>query len=95
MNDRIELARVSSPTYRENYKKFLLFKDKLQSDSSLFMLSINFILAIVTKFYSLKFCVDYFKMCDARRYMKLGDYKESFIGSEKFTESFIAFYMEK
>ena len=51
---------------------------------------------IVTKFNSLqKFVKDYFIIEDARRYIKLGDYKKSYIGSENFKGSFIAFYMEK
>ena len=51
---------------------------------------------IVTKFNSLqKFVKDYFIIKDPRRYIKLGDCKESYIGSENFKESFIAFYMEK
>ena len=48
---------------------------------------------IVTKFNSLqKFVKDYFIIKDPRRYIKVGECKESYIGSEK---SFIAFYMEK
>ena len=51
---------------------------------------------IVTKFNSLqKFVKDYFIIKDPRRYIKLGDYKESYIGSENSKESFIAFCMEK
>ena len=51
---------------------------------------------IVTKFNSLqKFVKDYFVTEDARRYIKLEDYKESYIGSENFKGSFIAYYMEK
>ena len=51
---------------------------------------------IVTKFNSLqKFVKDYFIIEDARRHIKLGDYKKSYICSENFKGSFIAFYMEK
>ena len=51
---------------------------------------------IVTKFNSLQnFVKDYFIIKDATRYIKLGDYKESHIGSENFKGYFIAFYMEK
>ena len=32
---------------------------------------------------------------DSKRYIKLMDNKESFIGSENFKGSFIGFYMEK
>ena len=32
---------------------------------------------------------------DPRRYIKLGDYKESYVGSEIFKGSFIVFYMKK
>ena len=56
----------------------------------------TFLPLIVTKFNSLqKFVKDYFIIKDAKRYIKLGDYKESYIGSENFKRSFIAFYMEK
>ena len=51
---------------------------------------------IVIKFNSLqKFVKDYFIIEDARSYIKLWDYKESYIGSENFKGSFIAFYIEK
>ena len=58
--------------------------------------SATFCPLIVTKFNSLQiFVKDYFIINDARRYIKLGNYKESYIGSENFKGSFIAFYMEK
>ena len=58
--------------------------------------SATFIPLFVTKFNSLqKFVKDYFITKDSRRYIKLGDYKESYKGLENFKRSFIAFYMEK
>ena len=58
--------------------------------------SATFLPLMVTKFNSLrKFVKDYFITEDARRYIKLGDYKDSYIVSENFKGSFIAFYMEK
>ena len=51
---------------------------------------------IATKSNSLqKFVKDYFIIKDARKYIKLGDCKESYIDSENFKGSFIAFYREK
>ena len=51
---------------------------------------------IVKKFNSFqKFRKVYFIINDTRRYIKLGDYKESYISSENFEGSFIALYMEK
>ena len=51
---------------------------------------------IVTKFNSLhKFVKDCFIIKDAKRYIKLGDYKESYIGSENFKGPFRANYVEK
>ena len=61
-----------------------------------YLTSATFWPLIVTKFNSLqKFVRGYFIIKHARRYIKLGDYKESCIGSENFKGSFRAFYMEK
>ena len=50
---------------------------------------------LVTKCNSLKsFIKDFFVINDVKRFIKHGDYKNSYIGSEKFTGSFVAFYME-
>ena len=51
---------------------------------------------IETKFNPLqKFVKYYFIIKDARRYIKLGDYKKSYVDTENFKGSVIAFYMEK
>ena len=75
----------------------MLIKKGLQSDSNLpYWTSATFWPLIVTKFNSpQKFVKDYFIIKYSRRYIKLGDYKESYRLRGSFIGSFIEFCMEK